>query len=210
MVNAGRNSGHSGAAPKPLRGRVLAACMLLLVLCVSMAACAGRVAQPAQAPSQAQPPAMVATTAAMPEPTAACAGKAAMAAAMGRYEVVAVKRYAGGMTRREQAVQSLGKVMVSLSPERAVVTGNQSINHPGYTVVCQPRVAEGEVPSPAQRRSWFYGFGTNRQVVVVLQVRDPADQEPTPYYQFELVASHGKPGIWYLYDGWLYQMRKLP
>lgn len=127
---------------------------------------------------------------------------------MGTYKVIAVKKYGGGLTSKAQAMQYMGKPMIMLSTARVTVSGNSSIKAPRYTIVCQPKPTEGEVVPRGARYSDFYGFGMDRNVVSVLQVRDPADKDPTPYYEFELLRSGGKNEIWYMDDGWLYELEQ--
>lgn len=144
-----------------------------------------------------------------PAAASTCVGIRELSTYMGTYKVVAVKRYGGGITSRELATQHMGTSMISLSTAHVSVSGNSPIKQPKYTIMCQPKPVEGEVVPPDARYSNFYGFGMDRKFVSVLQVRDPADKDQTPYYEFELLHLGGKQEIWYMDDEWLYELERL-
>ena len=113
------------------------------------------------------------------------------------YEVVAVEKYRGGLTSREQAAAFVGRE-VELS---AVLfrLGETTITPPWYEIRCHPVPREGEVTT--DRWSNFYGHGTERRHIEVLDVF--AADETYPGYRFEVI---GPRELWRLYDGWLYRL----
>ncbi|RAP58166.1 hypothetical protein [Oleiagrimonas sp. MCCC 1A03011] len=140
---------------------------------------------------------------------APCSGARLLARYLGDYRVIAVHKYGGGLTRRKQAMQHLGQQMISLSRAHAAVRGNATIARPIYRVACRAARAEGDVPPAHSRQSDFYGFAGAREQTVTLQVRSPADRDPTPYYNFEFVDVGGARRLVYLSDGWLYVLRRI-
>ncbi|MDN5848516.1 MAG: hypothetical protein L0H63_02610 [Nitrococcus sp.] len=142
-------------------------------------------------------------------PGAECVNKKDVASLMGKYKIIATEKYGGGLTSQDQAVQQFGQVMVTLASNRVSVGGNKPIADPNYRVTCQPVLEEGEVVPRGQRLSNFYGFGTDRKVIAVLQVQDSSDEGSTPYYEFELVTVNGEYEMWYMSDGWLYKMGRV-
>lgn len=189
--------------------------LLAMVLLGGVAACSGHEAPAATAAAAAKASSAVATaksgSIAQASATASsCVKKSALPKYMGTYSVVAVKKYGGGLTSKAQAMRHMGKPMIKLSSAQVAVEGNDTIEHPRYSITCQPKPTEGEVVPPGQRYSNFYGFGTKRGVVSVLNVHDPADKDPTPYYQFELLHAEGRPELWYMDDGWLYELKPAP
>ncbi|MDN5869621.1 MAG: hypothetical protein L0H73_02700 [Nitrococcus sp.] len=128
---------------------------------------------------------------------------------MGKYKVIAAEKYGGGLTSKEEAERQFGAVMVTLASNAVSVGGNKTIVDPNYRVSCEPVLEQGEVVPRGQRHSNFYGFATERKVIAVLQVQDPRDEDPTPYYEFELVTVNGEYEMWYMSDGWLYQMQRV-
>jgi hypothetical protein len=127
---------------------------------------------------------------------------------MGGYQVIEVKRYAGGLTSKAQAVSHLGKEMVTLTKDAASVVGNERIKNPVYNISCHRRPETGEVLTPDQRYSDFFGYGINRKVISILEVKDPLDKDPTPYYEFEIIKAEDKIILWFMEDGWLYTLAK--
>lgn len=128
---------------------------------------------------------------------------------MGNYQVVEVKRYAGGLTTKAQAVSHLGKEMVSLAKDAANVMGNERIKNPIYNISCHHRPEPGEVLTPDQRYSDFFGYGMNRKVIPILEVKDPLDRDPTPYYKFEIIKTDDNTMLWFMEDGWLYTLVRM-
>ena len=113
------------------------------------------------------------------------------------YEFVAVEKYRGGLTSRVQAEASVGRE-VDLS-EEFFRLGDTTITRPRYEIRCHPAPVEGEVTT--DRWSSFYGYGTERRYVEVLEVF--AADETHPGYRFEVI---GPLELWRLYDGWLYRL----
>lgn len=121
----------------------------------------------------------------------------------GKYTVVEVSHYRGGLTSLEEAEGRIG--------EKAIVTGRvfsiwdkEYYVDPHYEIACYPvPQEEGEVPMPWERRGNFYGFGVDREVIVVLSVTP--EKEEGPRYHFEVVSDE----LWFFFDGWLYRMERI-
>jgi hypothetical protein len=137
-----------------------------------------------------------------------CSKDKDLAVYMGRYKVVKVEKYGGGLTTEAQAEKELGKTMLKLSKRIVSVVGNEKISNPVYDISCQRPLAEGEITPPGQRYSNFYGFGVNRKLITILEARDPKDRDTTPYYEFEIIRNGNGIELWYMDDGWLYEMIK--
>lgn len=141
-------------------------------------------------------------------PVKKCTQTRSLASYMGTYQLVSVKKYAGGLTSQQQANKYIGHTMIVLSAAEATVKGNKTIEDPEYNFVCQAIPKEGDVVPRSDWNSYFYGFGVHRKVVRTLEVRALSSSTKGPYYKFELVSKKGKTEIWYMSDGWLYQLRK--
>jgi hypothetical protein len=133
-----------------------------------------------------------------------CASAPSIAELMGRYRVVSVERYRGGLTSREEALARVGE-RVLLSDAELNLYG-RTLVAPRYNLLCHRfSREEGEVPTNEERLlSTFYGYRSDREVVWELEVS--ADNGEF-YYAFEVVPSNGGIELWDLSDGWIYFMR---
>jgi hypothetical protein len=113
------------------------------------------------------------------------------------YDIVAVEKYRGGLTSRDQA-EALSSREVELSAEQ-IRMGETTISQPRYEIRCHPAPVEGEVTT--DRWSSFYGYGTERPYIEVLDVFAANDMHPS--FRFEVI---GPQELWRLYDGWLYRL----
>lgn len=122
---------------------------------------------------------------------------------IGTYTVVAVENYGGGLTTEAAAKSRIGQdVVVSKDTFKVRDT---TIARPSYSIACYPMPKrEGEVP--VDRWSNFYGFGTDRSVVEVLEVQDPALNDSAPEFHLEVVKTDEGIELWELYDGWLFRL----
>lgn len=135
------------------------------------------------------------------ESLATCTGEP-VAHYLGAYRVESVEQHRGGLTRKEQAQQRVGKTVIINTEQLA--TDFALIEHPRYVVSCYSNAAEGDVPS--QRWSTFYGLGVERDSIDVLKVFATGDAGDEPSYYFEIVPG----GLWELFDGWVYYLIKEP
>src|SRR5690554_4462639 len=121
----------------------------------------------------------------------------------GRYDVVDVSRYRGGLTSQSEAMERMGKRTL-VSEEMFSLWGEVSYKAPLYDMRCHPiPLAEGEVTVRWERRSDFYGIGMDRDVVNVLEVTPI--QEEGPSYHFEVAQDE----LWFFFDGWFYRMERV-
>jgi len=125
---------------------------------------------------------------------------------MGSWCVVSAKRYGGGLTSEAEANGNVGKAVV-ISQDRLSLR-DTVISAPRYEISCHPRLPEGEVATPAERWSNFYGIGMGRPEIIALDVYDLSWRKDYPYIRFEIVeGEHGRE-LWEMSDGWLYRMEK--
>ena len=121
----------------------------------------------------------------------------------GRYDVVDVSRYRGGLTSQSEAKERIGRNTL-VSEEMFSLWGEVNYEDPVYDMECQPiPLAEGEVTVPWERNSDFYGIGMDRSAVNILKVT-PVN-EKGPRHQFEVVDDE----LWYFFDGWFYRMERV-
>ena len=121
----------------------------------------------------------------------------------GRYDVVEVSRYRGGLTSQSEAKERVGKSTL-VSEEMFSFWGEMNYEAPVYDTACQPiPVEEGEVTVRWERKSDFYGIGMDRSVVNELKVTPVNEQGPR--HQFEVVDDE----LWYFFDGWFYRMERV-
>jgi len=140
-------------------------------------------------------------------PVAGCSSSYSVAQLLGTYKVVAATKYGGGLTREVEAKGNIGKAVV-ISRDR-VSLRDTVISGPRYEISCHPQLPEGEVATPAERWSSFYGFGMDRPEIVALDVYDLSKNKDYPYIRFEIVdGEHGRE-LWEMFDGWLYRMKKV-
>lgn len=119
----------------------------------------------------------------------------------GRYEIVGVEKFRGGLTSREEAERGIGLHVAVLADRFRL--GDDAIDRPAYELACHPvATAEGEIDP--DRWSNFYGFRTDRRVIEVLEVHDPGGSD-NPRYRFEVI---GAGELWRTYDGWLFRLTK--
>ena len=120
----------------------------------------------------------------------------------GTYVIVDVARYRGGFTTRQEAEATIGQeVVVSYQAYRFL---HFTVETPSYKVHCYPDQPEGHVTPRHERWSNFYGFGTDRDGIEILEVYD-SDDDLWSY--FEVISADE---LWKPYDGWLYMMRRAP
>lgn len=132
-----------------------------------------------------------------------CRAGSALDAYLGTYTVVAVENYGGGLTTEAAAKSRIGRDVVVSNDGFKI--RDTTIARPSYRIACYPMPkAEGEVP--VDRWSNLYGFGTDRSVVEVLEVRDPALNNVAPEVHLEVVKGDDGIELWELYDGWLFRM----
>lgn len=121
----------------------------------------------------------------------------------GRYDVVEVSRYRGGLTSQSEANENIGKSTL-VSEEGFSFWGKVNYASPIYDMTCQPiPLEEGEVTVRWERKSDFYGIGMDRDVVNELKVT-PVQKEG-PRYHFEVVQDE----LWFFFDGWFYRMERV-
>lgn len=123
---------------------------------------------------------------------------------LGTYTVMAVENYGGGLTTEAAAKSRIGQnVVVSKNTFRIRDT---AIARPTYSISCYPMPKrEGEVA--VDRWSNFYGFGTDRSVIEVLEVQDPVLNDAAPELHLEVIKGEDGIELWELYDGWLFRMK---
>ncbi len=130
---------------------------------------------------------------------------------LGNYHVFSVERMTGGLTSEAKArSKSSAPVVLSTAIYKSGWL-DKGIRNPRYVISCYPVPAgEGEVPVVTWNAHWtnFYGFGTNRRVIKVLEVHDPADADKSPYTWFEVVDVDGNEQLWQQHDGWLLRMTR--
>lgn len=124
----------------------------------------------------------------------------------GRYTVVSVQRYRGGLTPKPVALERIGRAVI-LSEDEFVYDGS-ALSAPRYRLVCQDDiVVEGEVPGPAGRSvTSFYGFRSEREVIWILKVRGEGDGRSI--FAFEIAGARDGLELWEPYDGFIYLMEK--
>lgn len=121
----------------------------------------------------------------------------------GEYAVVEVNHYRGGLTSLKEAKDRIGKKAI-VSERIFSIWGKEYYVDPHYEIACYPvPQEEGEVPMPWERRGNFYGFGVDREVIVVLSVTP--EKEEGPRYHFEVVQDE----LWFFFDGWFYRMERV-
>jgi len=121
----------------------------------------------------------------------------------GRYDVVEVSRYRGGLTSQSEAKERVGKSTL-VSEEVFLFWDKVNYETPIYDMACQPiPLEEGEVTVRWERKSDFYGIGMDRDVVNELKVTPV--QEEGPRYHFEVVSDE----LWFFFDGWFYRMERV-
>jgi len=126
---------------------------------------------------------------------------------MGRWRVVSVTKFRGGLTSEAEAKGNIGKAVLILQDR--VSLRDTVISRPRYEISCHPRLPEGEVPTPSERWSSFYGFGMDRPEIVALDVYDLSRNKDYHYIRFERVdGEHGRE-LWEMFDGWLYRMERV-
>ncbi len=114
-----------------------------------------------------------------------------------------MRRFRGGMTTREDAMGHMGERLL-ISRELFRLWNEVRYANPYYKVICHPvQREEGEVPLPTERWGNFYGFGMDRQVIVLLYVIPTSEEGPR--YSFEIVNDE----IWLFYDGWFYRTKRV-
>jgi len=126
---------------------------------------------------------------------------------MGRWRVVSARRHRGGLTSEAEAEGNIGKAVV-ISRDRLSLR-DTVISRPRYEISCHPRLPEGEVPTPSERWSNFYGFGMGRPEIVALDVYDLSWKKDYPYIRFEIVDGEHGQELWEMFDGWLYRMERV-
>lgn len=121
----------------------------------------------------------------------------------GRYDVVDVSRYRGGLTPQSEAKERIGKNTL-VSEELFSHWSKVNYEAPLYDMACHViPLEEGEVAVPWKRRSDFYGIGMDRDVVNVLEVISVSEKGPR--YKFEVVDDE----LWFFFDGWFYRMERV-
>lgn len=116
------------------------------------------------------------------------------------YFVHEAVRYGGGLTSESSATARIGERM-HLLPGRLKMLGIEFSN-PIYLIRCYPNLEEGEVDT--NRWSSFYGFGTDRTSIEVLEVSGIDDLARRSLYSFEVVGDD----LWMMSDGWLYVLKR--
>ena len=120
----------------------------------------------------------------------------------GRYDVVDVSRYRGGLTSEIEAKRRIGQHAL-ISEDEFFIWDKANYKDPLYDAACHHiTLVEGEVTVPWERRSDFYGIGMDRKVINVLKVTSV--NEEGLRYQFEVVEDE----LWYFSDGWFYRMER--
>lgn len=131
---------------------------------------------------------------------------------LGDYHVFSVERLTGGLTSETKArSKSSAPVVLSMAIYKSGWL-DKGISNPHYVISCYLVPAgERDVPAVTWNAHWtnFYGFGTNRKVIKVLEVHDPADTDKSPYTWFEVVTDDGNEQLWQQHDGWLLRMTKM-
>lgn len=121
----------------------------------------------------------------------------------GNYNTIEARRYRGGQTTRDEAMELIGKNIL-ISESQFSLWGEVDYSRPVYEVNCYPvPKEEGEVPLPSERRGDFYGFGMDRSVINVLYVSSLKDEGPR--YHFEVVEDE----LWFFFDGWFYRTKRI-
>lgn len=121
---------------------------------------------------------------------------------IGEYTTMEVTRYRGGLTSTEEAEQRIGE-RTKVSGNTFSLWGEVEYDEPYYEVACRSgRQEEGEVAVPSERWGSFYGFGDDRDVIVILYVL-PAENEGARL-SLEIVGDE----LWFFHDGWFYRMKR--
>ena len=141
-----------------------------------------------------------------------CSSNESVGPLLGTYHVFSVERMTGGLTSETKARRNSSVPVVLSTAIYKSGWLDSDIIDSRYVISCYRMPAgEGDVPTVTWNAHWtnFYGFGTDRKVIKVLEVHNPDDVDKSPYTWFEVVDVDGNEQLWQQHDGWLLRMSKV-